>query len=153
MSFGVSVTDLKEAISLSWRLYTSLKDAPQEIKDLAKDLATVYGVLNHVQDDIEATESAILSHGEDRQKMLRSMTEGLKTTLVEIQGIVDKFRPLSAGSTKPEQLWIRLKWVVGQKKLKRVRQDISFHISSFTLLMTSMGKYVILPAMSSLFAY
>lgn len=139
MSFGVSITDLKEAISLTWGLYNSLKDAPQEIKDLAKDLATVYGVINQIQDDLNATKSNILAHGEDRLKMLQSMTQGLNATLREVQDVVDKFRPMTE-VPKSERLWMKLKWVVSQKRIKRVRQDLSFHISAFTLLMTSMGK-------------
>ncbi|KAH8900813.1 hypothetical protein GQ53DRAFT_815667 [Thozetella sp. PMI_491] len=136
MSFGFSITDFKEVIALSWRLYTSLKEAPQDLKDLAKDLATVYGVLNHVLDDIKC----VTAHGEGRVKMLQTMIAGLKATLNEVQVLVDKFRPLAADQAKPEQLWLKIKWVVGHSKLKRIRQDISLHISSFTLLMTSMGK-------------
>lgn len=139
MSFGVSIMDLKEAISLSWGLYNSLKDAPQEIKDLAKDLATVYGVINQIQDDLNATESSILEHGEERLKMLQSMTKGLNATLHEVQDVVSKFRPM-VESPNPERLWMKIKWMATQKKIKRVRQDLSFHISAFTLLMTSMGK-------------
>jgi len=140
MSFGFSLTDFKEVIKISWDLYESLKECPQEIKDLSRDFATVYGVLNHVENDLGAKESAIRCHGEGRLKMLQTMILGLKGTIAEVQKLVDKFRPMAIESKKPEQLWLKLKWTVGQKRIKRVRQDLSFHISSFTLLMTSMGK-------------
>jgi len=125
---------------LSWRLYEQLNNAPKELKSLGKDLATVYGVLNHIQNDLEAKESSIASQGEDRMKMLESMVKGLQATLEEIQALVDKFQPMSAETKTPEQLWIRLKWAVGYKKIKRIHQDISFHIAGLNLLLTSMGK-------------
>ncbi len=140
MSFGVSVTDLKEVIQLSWRLYVSLKDGPEEIKSIARDLTTVYGVLNLIQADLELSDSAIKAHGEERVKMLHTMILGLKATLNEVQKFLDKFRPMAAGSKITEQLWVKVKWVVGQRKIKRIHQDVSFHVSSFNLLMTSMGK-------------
>jgi hypothetical protein len=140
MSFGFSLTDFKEVIKLSWQLYESLRDGPQDIKDLARDLTTVYGVLNHIEDDLGSKESAIRAHGKGRMKMLQTMTLGLKATLDEVQRLVDKYRPMAAGSKRPEQLWIKIKWLTGQKKIGRIHRDISFHISSFTLLMTTMGK-------------
>ncbi len=143
MSFGFSITDLTEVIKLSWNLYTALKDGPEDIKNIARDLTTVYGVLNHIQDDLQSRDSAIKSHGEGRMKMLRSMTVNLKATLGEVQKLVDKFRPMAAGSKVSEQLWIKVKWIAGQHKIKRLHQDISFHISSFNLLKTSIGNLVL----------
>ena len=141
MSFGFSVTDFKEIIKLSWNLYESLKDCPHEIRDLAKDFTTIYGVLTHIEHDLQSEkESAIRGRGEAGMKMLQTMTLQLKATIFEVQKLVDKFRPMAAESKKPEQLWLKLKWTVGQKKINRIRQDIAFHISGFTLLMTSMGK-------------
>ena len=142
MSFGFSLSDFIEVTKLSWRLYESLKDGPQDIKDLARDLTTVYNVLNHIQDDLGSRESAIKSHGEGRLDMFQMMTTRLRATLDEIQKLVDKFRPMAAESRAPEQLWIRVRYVARQKKIKRIHQDISFHISSFSLLMGSMAKCV-----------
>lgn len=140
MSFGFSITDLTEVIKSSWDLYTALKDGPEDIKNIARDLTTVYGVLNHIQDDLQSRDSAIKSHGEGRVKMLRSMTVNLKATQEQVQKLVDKFQPMAAGSKISEQLWIKVKWITGQQRIKRLHQDISLHISSFNLLMTSMGK-------------
>jgi hypothetical protein len=142
MSFGFSITDFKEVIKLSWDLYKALKDGPEDIRNIARDLTIVYGVLNHIEDDLQSKDSAIKAHGEGRMKMLQSMTANLKATLDQLQKLVDKFRPMASGAKVTEQLWIKVKWVAGQKKIKRLHQDISFHISSFNLLMTSMGKCV-----------
>ena len=141
MSFGCSVGDLIAVTKLAWKLYETLKECPQEIKDLGHDLATIHGVLSHIQDDLESNESAIRAHGEGRIKMLDSMVKNLMATLKETEKAVDKFRPLAAGSKlSMQQVQIKLKWVVGQKKIKRIHQDVSLHISAFNLLLTSMGK-------------
>jgi hypothetical protein len=140
MSFGFSITDLKEVIKLAWNLHESLKQCPQEIKDLSRDFATVHGVLNQIEHDLVAKNSAIRAHGEARLNLLNSLVLGLKLTMVELQKLVDKFRPIAADSKNLEQLWLKMKWTVGQKRVSRIRQDISYHVSSLTLLMTSMGK-------------
>lgn len=141
MSFGYSVGDLIAVTKLAWRLYEALEQCPQEIKDLGRDLATLYGVLSHIQQDVESDESAIRAHGEGRLKMLDSMVKNLVATLDDIEKMVDKYRPLAAGSkSSMQQLHVKLKWLVGQKKINKMHQDISFHISAFNLLLTSMGK-------------
>jgi hypothetical protein len=140
MSFGFSATDLKEVIQLSWRLYEGFKDGPEDIKNISRDMTTVYGVLTHIEDDLQLRDSAIKAHGDGRMKMLHTMILGLKATLDEVQKILDKFRSMAAGSKISEQFWIKVKWIVGQRKIKRIHYDISFHIASFSLLMNSMGK-------------
>ena len=118
MSFGFYLNDFGGVIKLSWRLYEALKDGPQEITILARDLTTVYGVLSHIEDDLESNDSAIKANGEERLKMLQAMTTGLKTTLEEVQKLVDKFKPIAARSKTPEQLWIQLRYLSGQRNIK-----------------------------------
>jgi hypothetical protein len=63
MSFGVAIGDFVAVMNLAWRLhqdfYRVLQDCPQDIKDLSRDLATIYGVLKHIQEDLESEESII----------------------------------------------------------------------------------------------
>lgn len=141
MSFGYSVLDLVAVTKLAWTLYETLQECPREIKDIARDLATLYGVLNHIQHDIESDESDIKTHGEGRMKMLDAMLKNLTATLNDIEKAVNRFRPLAAGfKTSMQQIHVKFKWIVCQKKIKRIQQDLSFHISTFNLLLTSMGK-------------
>jgi hypothetical protein len=142
MSFGSSIGDIIAVGQLAWSLYEALKQCPRELKDLSRDLATVYGVLHHLEDDLKSSDSSIKAHGEERIKLLNSMVLDLKTTLYEVQKVIDKFRPAAAESKSMEQLWIKLKYTIGRTKIKRLHQDIAFHISGLNLLLTSIGKYV-----------
>ncbi|OCT45720.1 hypothetical protein CLCR_01609 [Cladophialophora carrionii] len=53
--------------------------APRISGTLPRDLTTVYGVLNHIEDDLQSKDSAIKSPGEGRMEMLQSMTVNLKS--------------------------------------------------------------------------
>jgi hypothetical protein len=86
------------------------------LKDLSRDIATVYGVLHHIEEDLKSTGSHIKGHGEERMKLLKSMTLNLKLTLIEVQKITDKFRHVAAESKSIEQLWIKLKYTIGRSK-------------------------------------
>jgi len=145
MSFGISIGDVVGTAKLAWRLYEALKDGPGEVEQISKDLTTVYGILNHVKEDLDASESAIKTHGENRMRMLETMLKDLNQSLSEVSNIVDQYKNLYATDdksikNKKDQMWARIKWVVGQKKIKRIHREISLHISRFGLLVTSMGK-------------
>ena len=136
MSFGFSLADFKEAIVLSKRLYDGIKDAPDEINGIAKDIATLHGVLTQIEEDLSSEQSALKAHGEARMKLLQSMGTNAKRTLDELQSFVDKFQT----AAEPGQVWRKVQWMASQRKVKKVHQDLSFHVSSFNLLMATMGK-------------
>src|SRR5436305_12078106 len=145
MSFGFSPSDVVAAARLAWNLYKVLKDCPEEVEKISRDLVTVYGILNHIKEDLDASESAIKAHGEHRMRQLETMVRDLNKTLNEMNKLVEQYRHLGRAdsksmTSKKDQIWVRVKWVVGQKKIKGIHQDISLHISRFGLLMTSMGK-------------
>jgi len=145
MSFGFSPSDIVAVARLAWSLYEALKDCPEEVEKISKDLATVYGILNHVKEDVDTSESIIKAHGDERMLLLETMVRDLEKTLGEVKKLVERYRHLGTThvettTSKRDQMWIRMKWVVGQRKIKRVHQDISMHISRFGLLMTAMGK-------------
>lgn len=140
-----SVGDVLAVATLARNLYELLKDCPDEVERISKDLAIVYGILHHITEDLVTPESAIKAHGENRIRMLEAMVKDLHKTLDQIKKLVERYRHLDhrdgkTTASKMDQVWMRLKWVIGERKIKRLHQDISIHISRFGLLMTSMGK-------------
>ncbi|KAE9378805.1 hypothetical protein N431DRAFT_450742 [Stipitochalara longipes BDJ] len=144
MSFGFSIGDIIAVTNLAWKLhqdcYKVLQDCPQEIKDLSRDLATVYGVLRHIQEDLDSSGSSIKAHGEGRAKLLRTMVANLDKTLKNLQQLVSNFQHLALDSRKRDQFLSKLKYLVSQKKISKIHQEISFHISSFNLILASIGN-------------
>jgi hypothetical protein len=144
MSFGFAIGDLIAVTDLAWKLhqncYKVLQDCPQEIKDISRDLATVYGVLKHIQEDLKSNNSSIKAHGEGREKLLQTMTANLNATLEELQKLISSFHPLAADASMRKQLCEKLRWLGKQKKISKIRLDITFQISSFNLMLASMGK-------------
>ena len=144
MSFGFSIGDFIAVTNLAWKLhqdcYKVLQDCPQEIRDLSRDLATVYGVLRHIQEDLDSSGSSIKAHGEGRAKLLQAMVANLDKTLKNLQQLVSSFQHLALDSRRRDQFLSKLKYLVCQKKISRIHQEISFHISSFNLMLASIGK-------------
>ncbi|KAI9780887.1 MAG: hypothetical protein M1839_006514 [Geoglossum umbratile] len=138
------VGDLVAAANLAWQLhqecYKVIQDCPQDIKDLSRDLATIYGVLKHIQEDLESVESVIKSHGERRSQLLQSMVANLQVTLDELHKLVSKYQEIAVQRGWRKNLWDKLKWAGEQKKINRLRQDLAFHIGSFNLIFASMGN-------------
>src|SRR5207247_6254778 len=122
------------------KLYQScnvLRDSPQDIKELGRDLSTVYGVLKRTEEDLAATDSVIKSHGERRTQLLRSMINNLGETLEKLQVHVLQYQRLAANKTPwkdPKVLLDKIKWIGDRKKIGGIRQGLTFHISSFNLL-------------------
>jgi hypothetical protein len=144
MSFGVAIGDFVAVMNLAWKLhqdfYKVLQDCPQDIKDLSRDLATIYGVLKHIQEDLESEESIINFHGQGRRDLMQSMVKNLNETLEGLQKLVFKFHSLAVEGSRKKQMWSRVQWVVNQRKISRIHQDLTFHTASFNLILTSMGK-------------
>ncbi|RYP27720.1 hypothetical protein DL767_007557 [Monosporascus sp. MG133] len=138
---GLSPSDFKEAIRLSWKLYDALKNAHEEVKDLAKDFAILSGVLNQIQADLDkGSDSEIAAHGERRIKLLESITADLMRTLAEAQTLVDKFQPLATAGRISDDVWRKIKFMMAQRKIHAIQKSITAHISAFGLLLTSMGN-------------
>ncbi|RYP46705.1 hypothetical protein DL768_007138 [Monosporascus sp. mg162] len=138
---GLSPSDFIEATKLSCKLYDALKNAPKEVKDLAKDFAILSGVLKQIQADLDkGSDSEIAAHGERRIKLLESITADLMRTLAEAQMLVDKFRPLATADRTSEEVWKKIKFMMAQRKVHAIQKSITAHISAFSLLLTSMGN-------------
>jgi hypothetical protein len=155
MSFGFAIGDLIGVANLAWQLYQNcyrvIQDSPQDIKELIRDLSTIYGVLKRIEEDLASNDSVIKSHGERRTQLLQSMISNLRATLIKLQELVLRYQRLAAkkGWKNPEVLRDKFKWIVDQRKIGGIRQDLTFHISSFQLLLASMGKWVSLQSCQS----
>lgn len=150
MSFGYAIGDLVGVANLAWQLYQNcyrvIQDSPQDIKELARDLSTVYGVLKRTEEDLASTDSVIKSHGERRTQLLQSMISNLGATLEKLKESVLTYQRLAAkkGWKDPKVIRDKVKWIVDQKRIGKIRHELTFHISSFNLLLASMGKCVFL---------
>ncbi|KAI9775400.1 MAG: hypothetical protein M1839_001255 [Geoglossum umbratile] len=144
MSFGFAIGDFIATANLTWRLhqdcYKVIQDCPQDIKELARDLATIYGVLKHIEEDLESAGSVIKSHGERRGQLLQSMVMNLQDTLERLHKLVFRYQKIANRKDLRSNLWDKVRWIGEQKKVGKIRQDLAFHISSFNLILASMGN-------------
>src|SRR3954462_13787637 len=99
MSFGFAIGDFIAVMNLAWKLHQDLfkviQDCPQEIKDLSRDLAILYGVLKHIQEDVDSSDSSIKAHGEGRLNLLQAMVTNLGTTLGSLHQLISSFKLLA----------------------------------------------------------
>jgi hypothetical protein len=80
------------------------------------------------------------------------MISNLGETLEKLQVHVLQYQRLAAKTPwkDPKVLRDKIKWIVDRKKIGGIRQELTFHISSFNLLLASMGKWVFLQSCRSL---
>jgi hypothetical protein len=147
MSFGFAIGDFIAVANLAWQLhencYKVIKDCPHEFKELVRDLSTVYGVMKRIEEDYNSQGSAIKAKGEQREELLHSMLKNTQVSLEKLRNIIHKYQGIATKrgwrATK-ETLWSKIQWLNDRPTILRIRQDLAFHITSFNLLLTSMGK-------------
>ncbi|KAF8244601.1 hypothetical protein K440DRAFT_604870 [Wilcoxina mikolae CBS 423.85] len=145
MSFGFSISDFITVTQLALQLYDScykaVKEAPVEFLELCNELAALKFALDHIRTDLQRPESKIRSHGEDRFKSLKSITENLYVTLLQLAKLVDKYRHV-ARKTTTATLWTKIRWTTEQGNIAKLRSRLTTHVGALNLVVSSIGKFV-----------
>jgi cob(I)alamin adenosyltransferase len=100
MSSGFSPSDVVSAAKLACNLYKVLKDCPEDVEKISRDLVTVYGILNQIKEDLDTSESTIKAHGEHRIRLLETMVRDLNKTLNKVNKMVEQYRHLGRADGK-----------------------------------------------------
>jgi hypothetical protein len=144
-AFGYAVGDLVAAATLAWQLYDScykvIKHAPGEFLVLCNELAALNLALTHIQKDLNQPESKLLQHGEDRVKTLHLMTQNLNLTLLQLDKIVQKYKPV-AQKTTATTIWSKIRWSIEQNNIVKIRLKLTGHVAALNLIVSSIGKFV-----------
>jgi hypothetical protein len=128
MSFGFAIGDFIAVGQLAWTLYRDCymvaRGAPQEFQLLLKEIQTLSGSINILQEEIEDPNSTLVQAGEDRVRMVNEMISRVSITLKELQKVANKYKLLGSGSRR-KQIWAKLSWSVESRSIDSLRSKVS----------------------------
>jgi N-terminal domain on NACHT_NTPase and P-loop NTPases len=101
MSFGYSVSDIVVLGQLAWKAYRSCKDAPESFRNISREVLSLHALLKEIEENI-GTETLSSS-----QAHLKTIGDGCRNVLEELQSLVDKYESLG---TQSKRSWDRMKW-------------------------------------------
>jgi hypothetical protein len=118
---------------LAWTLYKDCymvtRRAPQEFQPLLKEIQTLSGSLNILQEEIKDIDSILMLVGEDRVRMVKELVSRVHVTLKGLQKLANKYKILGSGS-KRKQIWAKLTWSMEFSSIDSMRSKVS---SSFLI--------------------
>jgi hypothetical protein len=127
MSFGFAAGDFLAAGQLAWTLYRDCymvsRGAPQEFQLLLKEIQTLSGSLNILQDEVKDPDSILVQAGEDRVRTVNEMVSGVNTTLKELQKLANKYKLLESDS-KRKRIWAKLSWSAEYSSIDSLRNKV-----------------------------
>jgi len=102
MSFGFGISDFVTVPQLAWQVYSSLKDAPEDHKNLLDDVLSLHEVLTQVDDKVERQKDSLDAR---EWAQLQDITKRCKEALEDIRNMLQKYRMDGRGKT-----WSRVKF-------------------------------------------
>jgi len=100
------------------------RGAPQEFQLLLKEIHTLSGSINILQEEIEDPDSTLVQAGEDRVRMVNEMVSRISVTLKELQKVANKYKLLGSG-LKRKQIWAKILWSVEFRSIDSLRSKVS----------------------------
>jgi hypothetical protein len=124
MSFGYSIGDITALGKLAWTVYKSCRDAPESFKNVSQEAMSLQSLL------MEKLSVETLSP--TSQARLKTIGDGCRNVLEELQSLVDKYESLG---TQSKRTWDRMKWAHNDIAELRSR------LSSNTILLSAFIRY------------
>jgi len=98
MSFGFSVGDFIAVGTLAWNLhrqcYLVARGAPEEFKQLVKELNTLSSAIQVLEEEVKDENSILMSAGEERICMVKEMICRIEETLKKLEIFSKKYDKL-----------------------------------------------------------
>ena len=139
---AISSTLPKKHIS-SMSGYTRLaRAAPDELRGLDKELASLSSSLSLLVDELKDPSSTICSAGPDRVKMVNELKDHTQTTLDGLELFAKKHDIVKVSNQRSafRKTWDRLRFVKDISTIDRLRSKLVYHYSVMQLLLTSAGN-------------
>jgi hypothetical protein len=127
MGFGYGVGDIVVLVRLAWKAYRSCKDAPESFGNISHEVLSLHALLKEIEENLSAQ-----TLSSTRQARLKTIGDGCRNVLEELQSLVDKYESLG---TQSKRTWDRMKW--GFTDIAELRS----RLTSNTLLLTAFIRY------------
>ncbi|KAF8459290.1 hypothetical protein BDZ91DRAFT_700866 [Kalaharituber pfeilii] len=145
MSFGFGVGDFLAVGKLAWTLYREgflvARGAPREFRLLVDELKTLHTMMLAFAEEVENADSILIRAGEDRQKMVKNILNGIEETLSGLNDAFRKHRNLGSTSRSGfKRQWDKFKWAVDASDVDELRNKLTYQNGVLSLLLTCAGN-------------
>lgn len=127
-----------KALDLYQNCYKVAKQAPDEFRQLVRELGAFKGLLKHLHDDVHSDQSFEKRLDGARQESLKRCLAQSLDTLRQLQSLLAKYRELMLRDGL--QFWVRAKWVWKQNELIELKEKIKAHTYTIQLCLTTISK-------------
>jgi len=99
------------------------RGAPQEFQLLLKEIQTLSGSLNILQEEVKDPDSILVQAGEDRVRMVNEMLLRVNVTLKDLQKLANKYKLLESNS-KRKRIWAKISWSAEYYSIDSLRSKV-----------------------------
>lgn len=137
MSFGFSIGDFVVLANLARDLYKQCKDAPEEFRNVRKEVDSLRVAIRQLRKEAESEHSLLNRGGPEelqRRKDLERIRENCSDILEEFQQLLHTYRSLGTNS---KRTWDRVKF--RSTDVQGIRNRLAVHVSSITILLDTLS--------------
>ena len=137
MSFGFSIGDFVVLGTLAKDLYKQCKDAPEEFRNVRKEVGSLRVAVRQLEKEAESEHSLLNRGGPEglrRREDLERVRESCSDILDELQQLLHTYRSLGTNS---KRTWDRVRF--RSADIQGIRDRLAVHVSSLTLLLDTLS--------------
>lgn len=133
MSFGVSVSDVVTLVQLTTRTYNGWKKACGQYAIITTDLKVLQILLRRVEKETKAPTSLLARNPAD-VKGWTTLSESCRSTVVELEGVLSKYKSLSTNRRKN---WDKIR--MGNEDVNGLGIKLAQRVSSLAAFLSVIG--------------
>lgn len=142
LSIATSVAGLvslgAEAIGIIGEYYTSMKNAPKDIRDIKTEMESLSIILQRLELLLRSDKFGGTSGSFDTSSVLATALISCETKIREVTARLGRPKEGSAA-----RVWERLKWPFSEKEVQKLLETLRRYIHTFQFSLTVEGWYVI----------
>lgn len=127
-----------EAIQIIREYYTSVKNAPKDIRDIKTEMESLSIILQRLELLMRSDKIRSNSVSFDTSSVLATALISCETKIREITAKLGRPKESSAA-----RVWERLKWPLSEKEVQKLLETLRRYIHTFQFSLTVDGWYVI----------
>ena len=110
------------------------KNVSADFEEVAHEVATLHTAIKEVTDEAQNPDSILNRAGIEKTRELQEIIRNCKLVISDLERILTKYKSLGTGS---KRAWDRIKF--GASGLQEIREKVTFHTSSISLYLTTLG--------------
>ncbi|EPE33178.1 hypothetical protein GLAREA_06190 [Glarea lozoyensis ATCC 20868] len=133
MSFGVSIGDGILLAQLAFRTIQAAKQAGGEHDELAREVQSLYTVLDRLRTEISNPRSPINRANDDKREELESHAKGCKALLKTMESALKRYNRMGPEERRGRRWWHKIRFGGKTPEFHEIRVKLSTYTSAITM--------------------